>query len=595
MCPAGVSLENALTSSRVIGYLSRRMVVDAESLPNTVVQQGRRDAPGTLWITVTDGDDARVVPLPAQGSLRFGRSSTCDVVVRNALASREHADLIVADDLRIRDLGSSNGTVVGGHQLAPGAEIAFAPGTAVLVGSACVVVHRVQGRGQREAIIGTRADLVDRLIGAGCRYAGLLKVGTSSRLTPEWVIRLVAEIIGPEDLILNETDGGDIWLVFPRPERAQTTASARVAARRIIPWAFADPGALCVLDGSATGSWGQQINDLSVPLGAKPGDGPDVAARGSVMQRLQKRVDRLAPSSISVLILGETGVGKEVLAATIHERSPRRDGPFLRLNCAALTESLLESELFGHEAGAFTGARTPKVGLIEAADAGTILLDEVGELPLPVQAKLLRVIESREVLRVGSVVTRPVDVRFIAATNRDLQEMIRTRQFREDLYFRLAAFTVRIPPLRERPSEIEPLAHLFAAAARRQIGDPQPVRFDVAAVAALQTHRWPGNIRQLRHTIERAVLLAEGPVICVSDLSLDPERADEADGARAAIPKPFVGIAPADERERISAALETCAGNQTRAAVLLGIARRTLVKKLSRHDLPRPRKSTRAG
>ncbi|MBZ0237832.1 MAG: sigma 54-interacting transcriptional regulator, partial [Deltaproteobacteria bacterium] len=224
----------------------------------------------------------------------------------------------------------------------------------------------------------------------------------------------------------------------------------------------------------------------------------------------------IAASAVSVLILGETGVGKEVLAETLHELSGRV-GELTRINCAALSETLLESELFGHEKGAFTGAAAQKIGLLEAADGGTVFLDEVGELPLSIQAKLLRAVEHREVLRIGS--TRPIkiDVRFLSATNRDLPAEVASGAFRRDLFFRLDGVTLVIPPLRERRGLIGPMALRFLEHARRQAGSPPRLAAEV--LAALEDYGWPGNVRELKAVIERAVLLARGGEISAKHLA----------------------------------------------------------------------------
>jgi DNA-binding NtrC family response regulator len=290
-------------------------------------------------------------------------------------------------------------------------------------------------------------------------------------------------------------------------------------------------------------------------------------------------------------LVGETGVGKEVVAAAIHNRSPRRNNPFLRLNCAALSEHLLESELFGHEAGAFTGARAAKPGVLETADSGTILLDEIGEMPMAIQAKLLRVIETREVTRVGGTRIRHLDVRFLSATNRDLQAHAQAGGFREDLYFRLSGVTLNIPPLRERVEEIGPLAKEFAGKAAFALGRSSPPQLTPEALDHLRSRRWPGNVRELRNWVERAVLLCTSDTIEMADVDprgLGPQRAS---ATRMAVP---MSVSPeqtdvVDERTRIEAALAACAGNQTRAAERLGIARRTLVKKLAEYQIPRPR------
>ena len=239
---------------------------------------------------------------------------------------------------------------------------------------------------------------------------------------------------------------------------------------------------------------------------------PSIPRAGEAMRRVHELAERAAAGTINVLIAGETGVGKELLAETVHRASPRRGGPYVCLNCAALSETLLESELFGHERGAFTGAVQAKLGLLETAGRGTLFLDEVGELPLATQAKLLRVIETREVARLGSVRPQRIDVRFIAATNRDLEAEVARGAFRADLYYRLNGITLTIPPLRSRLEEIRPLAETFLRQICRDLGR-QPPLLPPVSVAHLEAYGWPGNIRELKNVIERAVLLCEGPVL----------------------------------------------------------------------------------
>jgi DNA-binding NtrC family response regulator len=314
-----------------------------------------------------------------------------------------------------------------------------------------------------------------------------------------------------------------------------------------------------------------------------------VVVRERAMHALYQQASRAARASISVLILGETGVGKEVLARAIHARSPRAARPFMGINCAALVESLLESELFGHEKGAFTGAVAARAGLFEAAEGGTIFLDEIAELPLATQGKLLRVLEERVVTRLGSTRARPIDVRFVAATNRDVEAESKQGRFRPDLYFRLAAITLTIPPLRERRAEIEHLVASFVAVACRQVDRSAPLVVSPAARELLLRHDWPGNVRELRNVVERAVVLCAGDAILPDDLppSLQraPDRAPPPDRAAG----PLVGELKALERARIGEALERCGGNQSRAAELLGMPRRTLVSRLAEFGLGRRR------
>jgi two-component system response regulator AtoC len=320
------------------------------------------------------------------------------------------------------------------------------------------------------------------------------------------------------------------------------------------------------------------------------------------MQRLYALATRAAQSDIPILVLGETGVGKEVLAETIHQRSKRQGGPFLRLNCAALSESLLESELFGHEKGAYTGAAGARAGLLESTDGGTVFLDEIGELSMQTQAKLLRVLEERRVLRLGSTKPRSIDVRFITATNRDLDAEIEHGRFRGDLFYRVSGVQLRIPPLRERRAEIAPLAKYFLDRFCARSGIRAPVISD-AAIAALESYAWPGNVRQLRNMMEQAPFIAGDGVILpehvVTTRSVAPAQTlydlddDNSEATDLFSPPTLVGSRRLVHagREEIVAALAQCGGNQTRAAELLGVSRRTLINRMEEYGLPRPKKS----
>ncbi|HVK85555.1 MAG TPA: sigma 54-interacting transcriptional regulator [Kofleriaceae bacterium] len=315
-----------------------------------------------------------------------------------------------------------------------------------------------------------------------------------------------------------------------------------------------------------------------------PGNGPIVI--DPAMRRLYDLARRISPGTITVLIVGETGTGKERLAEFLHGASRRAAGPLVRINCAAFADPLVESELFGHEAGAFTGAQRERRGLLESAKGGTVFLDEIGELSLSTQAKLLRVLEEGVLIRVGGSTPRPLDVRFIAATNRDLDAEIAAGRFRQDLYFRIAGSVLAIPPLRERLQEIEPLAHAFAADAMKRLGRPA-VHLSDAAVRRLCAHSWPGNVRELRNVIERAALISETASIEEHHLPFF----DGAEAPAAARQDASIGDELAElERRRILDALEQCAGNQTRAAALLGMPRRTFIKRLSTYGVQRPRK-----
>ncbi len=260
-----------------------------------------------------------------------------------------------------------------------------------------------------------------------------------------------------------------------------------------------------------------------------------VVIQNPAMRDLYRLATRAGHSRINVLISGETGTGKEILAEAVHRASPRACGPFVCFNCAAVADTLLESELFGHERGAFTGAAQAKQGLVEAASSGTLFLDEIGEMSLTLQAKVLRVIETKQVLRVGATRPRAADVRFVAATNRDLDQDIAAGRFRKDLYFRLNGISLSIPPLRARTDEILPLARLFLAEAAAQLGEALST-LTPRALAQLLDYAWPGNIRELRNLMERAHLLASGGLIGPEHLPLDKMRSQR---SRATDASPF--------------------------------------------------------
>ncbi|HEU4408816.1 MAG TPA: sigma 54-interacting transcriptional regulator [Polyangiaceae bacterium] len=380
---------------------------------------------------------------------------------------------------------------------------------------------------------------------------------------------------------------------------------------------------------------------------AAPPPGGDIVVADPRMRYLHELLARVAARTINVLLLGETGVGKDVFARRIHALSPRAAAPFLGINCGALSESLLESELFGHEKGAFTGAHAAKRGLFEAASGGVAFLDEAGELSPGLQVKLLRVLEDRTVMRVGSVRPTPIDVRVLSATNRDLDREVAAGRYRSDLYFRLNGISIVIPPLRERPAEIVPLAALWLRRFCEREGRARVPVLSEEAAQRLRAYSWPGNVRELRNVIERSLVLCDGPIVRPEHVLLSPTLlpevaapagapeapavapprptlspgAPDAAGAGGVPPIPPLGPPPAAaapiasaasapppgagepmspealrsqadalERERLREALTACGGNQTRAAAMLGISRRALIMRLERFKLPRPKK-----
>lgn len=305
---------------------------------------------------------------------------------------------------------------------------------------------------------------------------------------------------------------------------------------------------------------------------------PGFALRGLItgsepMLRICRTVEKVAPINATVLLLGESGTGKEVLARGVHELSPRAGKRFVAINCAAIPDTLLESELFGYEKGAFTGAAKQTIGRIEYANEGTLFLDEIGDLPLPLQAKLLRFLQERVIERLGGRGEIPVDVRVVCATHRDLAAMIREGGFREDLYYRLSEISVRIPPLRERPGDAVLLAQAFLKRSARELG--RSLRgFTEDALAALEAHPWPGNVRELENLIKRAAIMADGSQVSAADLGLEAP----------AEPTPFSlrQVREAAERQAISRALAHSDGNVAQAAELLGVTRPTLYDLMTR-------------
>jgi len=311
----------------------------------------------------------------------------------------------------------------------------------------------------------------------------------------------------------------------------------------------------------------------------------NIIGRSPQMQEIFRQIRRVAPTRANVLIVGETGTGKEIIARAIHQNSPRRDKPFIAVNCAAIPKDLLESELFGHEKGAFTGAVRQRTGYFELADGGTLLLDEIGEMSPEVQAKLLRAIETREFWRVGASKPIQVDVRIISSTNRDLEEAVREGKFREDLYYRLKVFTIKVPPLRERREDIPLLVQHFIEEICKQNNRP-PIKISREAMDKLISYSWPGNVRQLRNVIESVIITATSDTIELKDLPEEIRGSTPADKDESDRIDIRVGMSMEDiEREAIKRTLIETGGNKTKAANILKIGLRTLYRKIKQYGL----------
>ncbi len=332
---------------------------------------------------------------------------------------------------------------------------------------------------------------------------------------------------------------------------------------------------------------------LKEELAARRG-APHIVGEDPRLQQVSVALQRAAATDTTVLLEGESGTGKELFARALHALSSRNDGPFVAINCAAIPETLLETELFGHEKGAFTGAAQRKPGKFELAHRGTLFLDEIGDLPLALQAKILRALEEKRFERLGGTSPIQVDVRVVAATNRNLKQAVAARQYREDLYFRLSVFPITIPPLRERPGDIPILAKYFIERFSRDLNKP-PLQLSPAAVEELQKYAWPGNVRELQNCIERAVILTEGDTIHARHLNLsfrdtpavdagqpDPWSQIDLSGSLADVTRRTVAQV---EKRKIEAALAEAGGNRGRAADLLQVSYKTLTAKLREYGL----------
>lgn len=505
------------------------------------------------------------------------------------------------------EVTSPSALEVNGERLTHVSRIVLAPGDAFSIGGAELLLTRAPSSGRRtwtrDAFEGRVEEECQRLLRGSPGFA---------------VVRLIVSASGvpgdAEEILSSSLRLGDpLAMRAPNDYEALLAATSRAGCSAAVARITR---ALARRDISA------RVSSVSAPEDAS--DAPqilrlleerleDIEAVGfGALRRprlgaeLEALVARVALSDISVLILAETGAGKEICAEMIHRASNRSSRPFLRLNCASFSESLLQSELFGHERGSFTGATRTKPGLLEMAQGGTVLLDEVGDLPPALQAMLLRVMDERKLLRVGGLEPRPIDVRFVSATNRDLTADVQVGRFRRDLFYRINGFTIRIPALRDRRDEIPGLAAWLIEDSARRAGRRRAPRITSDALALLERHSWPGNVREMRNVLDRALVLAgDDEDIAAQHVSFQLPLSVEAGARPPAEPEGAVPEAlrealtpttpPDDERDRIAAALDETGGNQTEAASLLGISRRTLVHRLEKYGLPRPRKGSRKG
>jgi len=581
--------------------MTTELTIDAGQLTSAYAEpQGTR---AFLVIHVDEpGRPSTVIELADGSEVTFGRSRGATVMVDHEKVSRLHARVWRnGERIHIEDLESRNGTRVNGERIA--GMVALSPGDEIAIGNATIVLGLASQVARRSRV--ADADNFDARLEAELDHANRYRhrvVLAALRITgDDQMIEAIARSVRAMDLV-GDYGGDQFALLMPRLSREE----AESALRKLIDEArglHADVRAGVAIapeDGRSAGELferaraalrqartaGALVHAQAAPAATTT----DVVVEAPAMKRIYGLVDRIADSNLTVLILGETGVGKEVVAEAIHQRSSRRAGPMMKINCASIPENLLESELFGHERGSFTGADRRKIGFFEAAQGGSIFLDEIGEMQPALQAKMLRVLEKKVVTRVGGTDEIPVDVRVIAATHRDVEAEVRAGRFREDLYFRLAGFTLAVPALRERVDEIVPIAEHFVQRVAEELSQPAPQLGDDAKVA-LRSYDWPGNVRELRNAIERAVVVQASGTITADDL---PERVRDAGRrARPALPegplKDQLRDQLADlERVAIVEALDAFGGNQTRTAKRLGISRRALIYKMERLGLKPP-------
>jgi two-component system, NtrC family, response regulator AtoC len=571
------------------------VTLDYETLATQ--RDSRRGDLVARYLAVFEAASSRIVPLPAEGELVIGRGDEAGLRLDDPKASRRHTRIaLFPGRAEVEDLASQNGTFLNGEPLAAARELVS--GDVIELGQASLVYHAPGALPLRAAsgLGGFQRHLraeVERSMLAG-RTLGLACIAVSdvARAAP----LLAAELVGVERWV---GDGGQLLVLLPEAQRSDAArrtnelcaliAGAGIGVRAGLALHPADgcDGDTLVSSARAAAAAAQvgELREAATTFRVLTLGEREIVVADAAMQRLYALVERLAPADLPVLVNGETGAGKELAAAALHHFSRRAARRLVAINCAALQETLIESELFGHEKGAFTGAAQAKPGLLEVAAGGTVLLDEVGELPPQAQAKLLRALDVGRIVRVGDVHERPIDVRVVAATHKDLEQEVAAGRFRQDLYFRLSGATLCVPPLRDRPRELAILAQRFLDGARRRASKP-PMRLADESLRLLAAYAWPGNVRELKNVVEFAA-------VAFDDALLEPwQLAMRIPGAEALEPPPppmpqTTGFRSLEdeirelERVRIGQALDATGGNQRRAAQLIGMPLRTLVSKLS--------------
>ena len=571
--------------------------------------------PGQLLIV--EAGSSTMYELPPQGQVLVGRAPDAQVKVNDPLVSRHHARLDVKDgDVLLVDLGSHNGTRVNGERISTPRRLIS--GDTITLCDVCLLFSRPAGQSPRpifETVEPLRIRLEEETERAlhTRRPAGVLCLRGTFPLVEQrqqLAIRL-GPLLRVEDVLAWE-HGGSLLILRPDCDQEEALQLAQQLHEGVQSLTTLRIGvAACPSDGydvdallgGARAAAEQASEGQTLPavraMKILNVAGHRIVIADPVMTRLYSLLERLASGDIPVLVCGETGTGKELAAQALHAGSKRKNQRLQSINCAALAESLAESELFGHERGAFSGAVATKVGLFESASGGTVFLDEIGELPLALQAKLLRVLETKKVIRVGDTRERPVDFRIVAATNRRLPEEVAKGRFRQDLYFRLSSAVLTLPPLRERQRELAILAQTFLSEACQRAERP-PLRLAPATLDALLRYQWPGNLRELRNVMDYAASVVTDPVVELQHLPeplsttlqeqwKSTEKQEElsfAQLARTIMRAPVANKLDAIEAALVTEALRIAEGNKSAAARILGVHRRVVERRIDKHTSP---------
>lgn len=570
------------------------------------------------YLLVIEGQSSLLCPLPPSGELLIGRAEDCPLRLSDRTASRHHARLLIdGTDITVVDLGSHNGTrvlgqrVVGSRTLQHGDVIQICEVTLVL--HAPAVSPKSRGLAPITLFRQRLTEEVERAL----RYGRPLTLVCMQADDQADVARL-ALVLTTQARLLDVVSREDshFWLLLPElatEERQTTIAVLHRNAQQVSPTircgiasfpADGNDADLLALSARTAASMAQPGECLLAEQAQRTQliGSHEVTIADPAMQRIFTLLERLAKSTLPVLVHGETGTGKEIAATALHVWS-KRSGRLVAVNCAALPEALAESELFGHEKGAFTGAVAQKLGLLEQAAQGTLFLDEVGELPLAIQAKLLRAIETQRIVRVGGSRELPIDVRLVAATHRDLEDEVKQGRFRQDLFFRLVAARVVLPPLRDRRREIPMLLRQFLSRAAKNLGQAPPQLSD-GAMSLLLSHSWPGNIRELRNVCDYLAATCTDGVVTSSELTALLHQGGPLPSAplptrphASPVAAPILRNLETEIREleqrRMMEALTASAGIQVRAAELLGMPIRTFSYKLKQYGLAVPHRPSK--